>query len=135
MEMLAPWKEKNKEEVSEILETQYQRAKDILLSNKDKVAILGKELLENEVIFEGDRLEPIFEDVPGQWGTIWLFDGSVNNEINYTTIKNSSIGLYLSGDFQESQEKGVKHINGVGHTSLYLDFPYFMRSNFLFQYL
>ena len=30
---------------------------------------------------------------------------SINNEINYTTIKNSSIGLYLSGDFQENQEK------------------------------
>ena len=66
---------------------------------------LDQEALENEVIFEGDRLEPIFEDVPGQWGTIWLFDGSINNEINYTTIKNSSIGLYLSGDFQENQEK------------------------------
>ena len=44
---------------------------------------LDQEVLENEVIFEGDRLEPIFEDVPGQWGTIWLFDGSINNEISY----------------------------------------------------
>ena len=66
---------------------------------------LDQELLENEVIFEGDRLEPIFENVPGQWGTIWLFDGSINNEINYATIKNNSIGLYLSGDFENNQEK------------------------------
>ncbi len=66
---------------------------------------LDQELLENEVVFEADRLEPVFENIPGQWGTIWLFDGSINNEINYTTIKNSSIGLYLSGDFDNNQEK------------------------------
>lgn len=52
-----------------------------------------QELLENEVIFEGDRLEPAFSDVPGQWGTIWLFQGSVNNTINYATIKNAGVGI------------------------------------------
>ncbi|MFD2552174.1 hypothetical protein ACFSQP_10135 [Bizionia sediminis] len=51
------------------------------------------DLLENEVIFEGDRLEPDFSDVPGQWGTIWLFQGSLNNQINYATIKNASVGI------------------------------------------
>ncbi len=51
------------------------------------------ELLENEVIFEGDRLEPGFSDVPGQWGTIWLFQGSLDNEIEYATIKNATVGI------------------------------------------
>ncbi|WP_162126089.1 hypothetical protein [Flavobacterium phycosphaerae] len=51
--------------------------------------------LEKEVIFEGDRLEPDFSDVPGQWGTIWLTDGSTNNEINHLTIKNSTVGLLI----------------------------------------
>ena len=36
--------------------------------------------LENQIIFEGDRLEPFFENIPGQWGTIWLLDGSFDNE-------------------------------------------------------
>ncbi|WP_100611303.1 hypothetical protein [Confluentibacter lentus] len=54
--------------------------------------------LENEVILEGDRLEPSFSDVPGQWGTIWLFDGSINNTINYTTIKNASVGILCDGN-------------------------------------
>ena len=49
--------------------------------------------LENEVILEGDRLETIFSDVPGQWGTILLTDGSVNNSINYATIKNAIVGV------------------------------------------
>jgi hypothetical protein len=58
----------------------------------------NQELLENEVIFEGDRLEPVFGDVPGQWGTIWLFDGSVNNIFNYATIKNAGVGILSDGN-------------------------------------
>lgn len=51
------------------------------------------EELEGEVIFEGDRLEPGFANVPGQWGTIWLTDGSTNNMINHATIRNASVGI------------------------------------------
>ena len=57
-----------------------------------------QDLLENEVIFEGDRLEPDFSDIPGQWGTIWLIDGSVNNIFNYATIKNASVGILSEGN-------------------------------------
>lgn len=55
-------------------------------------------LLENEVIFEGDRLEPEFSEVPGQWGTIWLAPGSINNTINHLTIRNASVGLLVEGN-------------------------------------
>ena len=41
-------------EVSQILEEQYQRAKDILITHKDKVEKLGSELLDKEVIFKDD---------------------------------------------------------------------------------
>jgi cell division protease FtsH len=51
-------------EVSQILEQQYQRAKDILLTHKEKVKELGSELLENEVIFKDD-LTKIFGE--RQW--------------------------------------------------------------------
>jgi len=51
---------------------------------------------ENEVIFEGDRLEPQFENVPGQWGTIWLSPGS-SADMDYLTIKNASIGMLVQG--------------------------------------
>ncbi len=54
--------------------------------------------LENEVIFEGDRLEPDFSEVPGQWGTIWLTQGSTNNQIKNLTIKNATVGLLISGN-------------------------------------
>jgi ATP-dependent metalloprotease FtsH len=47
------------QEVSKILEQQYQRAKDILIANKKKVEKLGSELLLKEVIFKAN-LEKIF---------------------------------------------------------------------------
>ena len=54
--------------------------------------------MENEVIFEGDRLEPLYDDVPGQWGTIWLTAGSRDNQISYATIKNATIGLLIDAN-------------------------------------
>lgn len=47
---------------------------------------------QNEVTFEGDRLEPLYEDIPGQWGTVWLRDGSTSN-IKHLTLKNATVGL------------------------------------------
>ena len=56
------------------------------------------ELLDGEVIFEGDRLEPTFSNTPGQWGTVFISNGSVNNSINHLTIKNAEIGIYVAGN-------------------------------------
>lgn len=64
-----------------------------------------QEVLENEVIFEGDRLEPLFSDIPGQWGTIWLFEGSINNTINYATIKNATVGVLSDGNANAVTDK------------------------------
>ncbi|GAA4282254.1 hypothetical protein GCM10022260_26770 [Gaetbulibacter aestuarii] len=64
-----------------------------------------QDLLENEVIFEGDRLEPQYADVPGQWGTIWLYDGSIDNNINYATIKNATIGILSDGNPNDTNDK------------------------------
>jgi hypothetical protein len=52
--------------------------------------------LENEVIFEGDRLEPFYSDVPGQWGFVYLRQGSKNNRIRHLTLKNATVGLLIS---------------------------------------
>jgi hypothetical protein len=48
---------------------------------------------DNEVVFQGSRLEPDYQDVPGQWGKIWLSAGSLNNKIDWAIIKNGSIGV------------------------------------------
>ncbi len=75
----------------------------LLVTNNGSLKVNGalstdQEVLENEVIFEGDRLEPLYENIPGQWGTIWLFNGSVENEINFATIKNATVGLLVEGN-------------------------------------
>ncbi|GAB1858181.1 hypothetical protein MHTCC0001_30180 [Flavobacteriaceae bacterium MHTCC 0001] len=64
-----------------------------------------QEILENEVIMEGDRLEPGFANRPGQWGAIWLLDGSINNTFNYTTIKNALVGILCDGDADAPNDK------------------------------
>lgn len=74
----------------------------IIVANNASLQVNGlpsdTEALENEVIFEGDRLEPDFSDVPGQWGTIWLTNGSKDNILKNLTIKNAVIGLYVNGN-------------------------------------
>lgn len=71
----------------------------LIIGNGGSLKINGQlsstEALENEVIFEGDRLEPGFSNIPGQWGTIWLTDGSTANEINHLTLKNAVVGLLI----------------------------------------
>ena len=82
----------------------------IIVSNNASLHVNGsystnQDLLENEVIFEGDRLEPQFSDVPGQWGTIWLVDGSKDNIINYATIKNALVGILSDGNADGPTDK------------------------------
>ena len=48
---------------------------------------------EEPVVFQGDRLEPAYKDVPGQWDRILINEGAVNNSIEYAIIKNAIIGL------------------------------------------
>lgn len=51
--------------------------------------------LEGEVIFEGDRLEPLYDFIPGQWGAIWLTQGSTQHQFNHATIKNATVGILM----------------------------------------
>lgn len=53
------------------------------------------ENLTNEVVFEGDRLEPSFADVPGQWGTILFYSTRTDNNIEHLTIKNATVGILM----------------------------------------
>ncbi len=68
-------------------------------------------LLEKEVIFEGDRLEPDYEHVPGQWGMVWLTDGSTAHELNHLTIKNATIGLLM--DHQDGSNSPTLTLKNV----------------------
>lgn len=47
------------------------------------------------VRFRGDRLEPFYDDIPGQWGGIIFTSTSSGNRISYTEIKNSTFGVSI----------------------------------------
>ncbi|MEO6883769.1 MAG: hypothetical protein ABI199_07070 [Bacteroidia bacterium] len=47
----------------------------------------------NPVTFQGDRLDPAYSTVAGQWGKIWLSPGSLNNTIDWAIIKNGTVGV------------------------------------------
>lgn len=79
----------------------FHASSGILIGNGGAINVQGTASTagtqDGEVIFEGDRLEPDFADVPGQWGTIWLSPGSTGN-FNHATIKNGVIGLYIQNN-------------------------------------
>lgn len=74
----------------------------LIASNGSAIKINGEqsltEELENEVIFEGDRLENAFSEVPGQWSAIWLTQGSTGHDFKNLTIKNATVGILVSGN-------------------------------------
>jgi hypothetical protein len=88
----------------------FHRDSGILVTTGGSLNINGAlsadpELMENEVIIQGDRLEPFFENIPGQWGTIWLFNGSTNNLISHATIKNATVGILSEGNDNGGPDK------------------------------
>ena len=51
--------------------------------------------LGHEVKFQGDRLDPFYRDLPGQWNGIYLKRGCKNNTITYAIIKNGNYGISI----------------------------------------
>jgi hypothetical protein len=47
----------------------------------------------NPVVFQGDRLEEIYDDEPGQWDRIWINRSIHDHHINHAIIKNALIGI------------------------------------------
>jgi len=80
---------------------------------------------DNPVVFQGDRTESYYADVPGQWDRIWLNEGSIDNEINHAIIRNAFIGLQTEilqqdmGNKLILQNTLIENISGAGLLSRY----------------
>ncbi|MEN2398596.1 hypothetical protein GKZ90_0002300 [Flavobacterium sp. MC2016-06] len=74
-------------------------------------AVSTTEKLENEVVFEGDRLESLYEDIPGQWSSVILANGSTNHTVNHLTLKNATIGLDIKSPNNTIQIKNTQLYN------------------------
>jgi len=73
--------------------------------------------LDNEVVFQGDRLEPLYDDVPGQYYGIY-FNQAEPSIIDYAIIKNGTSGLHVyseqpTGDYAVT----VKNSKIFNHSS------------------
>lgn len=63
-----------------------------LIVYKSSIDIQGAP--DNEVVFQGDRLESFYDDKSGQWWGIRLIEANFST-INYAIIKNGSVGLQV----------------------------------------
>lgn len=60
-----------------------------------QIAVRGTK--EQPVVFQGDRLEPQYQDIPGQWDRIWINEGPAgrDNLIEHAVVKNALVGIQL----------------------------------------
>ena len=76
--------------------------------------------LNSEVIFQGDRLEEFYSEIPGQWDRIWINEGSIENEFSYAVIKNGFIGIQAEtlqenmGNQLTLNNTIIKNMSGIG---------------------
>lgn len=81
--------------------------------------------MEEPVVFQGDRLEDLYQDIPGQWGGLYFLNGSSNSSINYAEIKNAVNGIHLGNFYTSSlppdlilSNTKIEHINYAGISSI-----------------
>ena len=60
-----------------------------------KGTLIANGTYQSPIIFQADRLEDVYKNIPDQWKGITLYSGSHGNVFNFTTIKNANIGLQV----------------------------------------
>ena len=51
--------------------------------------------IENPIVFQGDRLEAFYDEIPGQWDRIWINESMEDHSMKNCIIKNAIIGLQI----------------------------------------
>jgi hypothetical protein len=59
--------------------------------------------IDHPVKIQGDRMDPFYRDLTGQWSGIFLDKGSVNHQIDNAIIKNGVYGMVVDQPEQSSQ--------------------------------
>lgn len=77
--------------------------------NKSAILVAGTIIVNgtqsNKVVFTGDRLDPDYRDITGQWGSIHLLASSTDNVISHALIKNGLIGIRVDSLSRNSNPK------------------------------
>ena len=87
--------------------------------------LLVRGSLEQPVVFQGDRLEMVYSDVPGQWGGIYFLNGSSGHEMENVVVKNAGSGIHLGNLFTPDpppdlslKNARVEHMSYTGLSSI-----------------
>jgi len=75
-------------------------AKDAYIYTKGKIIAEGTP--DDRILFQNQRQDPAYENLPGQWGGIVLLEGSHGNSMNFTTIRNAVYGIRLGSPDQDT---------------------------------
>jgi hypothetical protein len=75
--------------------------------HRDAVFYVGGTLiadgtLEEPVVFRSDRTEKLYEDIPGQWGGIYLLPGSKENVFRHSVIRGGNFGILVDTFMSET---------------------------------
>ena len=90
----------------------------LAVSSQSSLKIQGS--LDHPVRFQGDRLDPFYRDLPGQWDGIYLEKGSLENEIKYAVIKNGMTGIQVDSAVSSSvpmlqlENTIIQNVTGLG---------------------
>jgi hypothetical protein len=77
---------------------------------------------EHPVVFEGDRLEEAYKNIPGQWEGIWLMPGSLDNEFYHSRIRNAVNGIWvdtLASELHPTLRLGNVRIENMSSAGIY----------------
>ncbi len=75
--------------------------RDAVILVKGTLEVAGS--LDAPVEFQGDRLEELYRELPGQWGLIYFMPGSRANVIDHAQIRNGTVGLWADSLVQISE--------------------------------
>jgi hypothetical protein len=107
---------------------------DGLIIIEENGRLLSNGTKDNPVVIRGDRLEPDYDDEPGQWAGILIGQNSTGNSITHTTIRNSIIGIRVDSAADLTIKNSTIHntnssnILGV-HSTIYAENCVFFSSN------
>ena len=85
--------------------------RDALLFVEGSLQVQGT--LDEPVRFMGDRLEEFYDEIPGQWGLIYLSENSSGNRIDYAEIVNGTIGILISAPPESGRQPDLEISNTV----------------------
>ena len=82
---------------------------NIIVTESSSLIMNGGQTNDQLITVQGDRLESYYQNIPGQWGKIWLTAGSINNKIEYTIIQNGTIGIQIDSTGNENPSLELKN--------------------------